>query len=506
MIVNFGGNVRFTPRQVYVPKTEAEILDILDRHARSKVRVVASLHSWSPLVVSDDAVIDMRHFDGVAIETDADGATWATVGGGCQIKHLLDKLHRLGDVTMPSIGLITEQTIAGAISTATHGSGRHSLSNYIDEVRVAAYDPDTGKAHVFAWNAGPQLQAARCALGCMGVILSVRFRCVPKYDVAETIVACASIDEALAGEAEYPLQQFYLVPHLWSWFAQRRVAMPTPRAKRSFGAKLYRAWWYSNIDVGLHLVIKSLMCVLKSPALMRFFYRRLLSRLIIKNRTVIDESQRMLTMQHALFKHLETEIFVPARHVRAAAAFVQGFLQAFDGGDLSAIAADLERIGMRAELESLRGSFTHHYAVTFRRVLADDALIATSAPLDREGEAPAEPLARDRWSSSAGTETTGSAGASPSHVEVREAWYAISFITYVEPRDAFFAMASFLARTMAVLFQARPHWGKHFPLTHADVERLYPRLYEFCTLCRRVDPHGVFRNEFVERVVFGDAK
>jgi hypothetical protein len=32
---------------------------------------------------------------------------------------------------------------------------------------------------------------------------------------------------------------------------------------------------------------------------------------------------------------------------------------------------------------------------------------------------------------------------------------------------------------------------------------MYPRLEEFCTLCRRVDPHGVFRNEFVERVVFG---
>jgi hypothetical protein len=180
-------------------------------------------------------------------------------------------------------------------------------------------------------------------------------------------------------------------------------------------------------------------------------------------------------------------------------------LQAFDGGDPAPIAADLERIGMRGEIEPLRGTFTHHYAVTFRRVLADDAMIATSSPLSREGEAPAEPLDCNRSSIPADTESSGSAGASPSRAEAREAWYALSFITYVEPRDAFYAMASFLARSMAILFQARPHWGKYFPLTHADVECMYPRLDEFCAMCQRVDPHGVFRNEFVERVVFDAA-
>ena len=84
-----------------------------------------------------------------------------------------------------------------------------------------------------------------------------------------------------------------------------------------------------------------------------------------------------------------------------------------------------------------------------------------------------------------------------------EPYYAISFITYAEPRERFYAMASFLARSMVRLFAARPHWGKYFPLTGADIEAVYPHLPEFRALCRQVDPLGVFRNDFAERVLFG---
>src|SRR5205823_1500997 len=107
-----------------------------------------------------------------------------------------------------------------------------------------------------------------------------------------------------------------------------------------------------------------------------------------------------------------------------------------------------------------------HYAVTFRKVLPDDALISMTSGAD-------------------------------------EPWYAISFITYVDPREAFFVLASFLARSMNRLFGARPHWGKYFPLNGADVERSYSRLAEFRAVCHAVDPNGVFRNEFAERVLFG---
>ena len=87
-----------------------------------------------------------------------------------------------------------------------------------------------------------------------------------------------------------------------------------------------------------------------------------------------------------------------------------------------------------------------------------------------------------------------------------EPYYAISFITYVEPRDSFFSLAKFLAESMVALFSARLHWGKYFPLHYSQIEDAYPNLAEFRAMCRHTDPRGVFCNDYAERVLgFTDA-
>jgi FAD/FMN-containing dehydrogenase len=463
-ISNFGGNVSFSPRHYFRPESDAEVLAILDRHARGKIRVVGSRHAWSDAIESTDVLIDLRRMRRVAIERDANG-TYVDVGGGCKIKRLLRILHARTDATLPSLGLIEEQTIAGAISTGTHGSGKHSLSHYMDEIRVAAFDADSGKARIFVCRDGPELRAARCALGCMGIIVSVRIRCVPKYAVAEITESCESMDEVVQGESEHPIQQFYLMPHRWSYYAQRRK--PLPPAEQGWMARLYRTYWFFNIDVGMHWIIKLLASGWRSPAAIRFFFRRVLPFLVLQNITFVDQSHRMLLMEHELFKHLEIEIFVPASALHAAGDFVSAVLAYSDGAmDTipAAISQRLRTIQMEERLRELHGTFTHHYPICIRRVLPDDTLISMTA---------------------------GSA----------EPYYAFSFITYVEPRASFFAVASFLARSMTALFRARLHWGKYFPLEHADIAELYPELPEFRRLCQRTDPHGVFRNAFVDRVL-----
>jgi hypothetical protein len=221
------------------------------------------------------------------------------------------------------------------------------------------------------------------------------------------------------------------------------------------------------LDIGFHLLVKILASFLRSPALIRWFYRTALQRLVLRNRTVVDTSDRMLVMEHELFKHLETEIFVPSSQVRQAADFVRRVLAAFD--DKAAVipeesAPALKQIDMYEMLLQHRGTFTFHYPITFRRVLPDDTLISMSS----------------------GSE---------------EPYYAISFITYVEPRDRFFDLAFFLARSMTALFGARLHWGKHFPLSCMETERAYPHLEEFRRLCLKTDPRGVFRNEYTDRVL-----
>jgi FAD/FMN-containing dehydrogenase len=470
-VVNFGGNLRFTPGRYYLPRSEDEVLEILERHAREHIRVVGSRHAWSGGIVSSDVIIDTRHLNKVEISEPAPGETLATVGGGCQIKLVLQQLQARAGATLPAIGLITEQTIAGAIATATHGSGRHSLSHYMDEIRTAAYDPETGRARVYVWNSGDELRAARCSLGCLGVILSVRFRCIPQYLVADRLEQCTGIDQILAHEEAFPLQQFYLVPHLWAWFVHRRNTSHDLR--RSWYAGLYRVYWFLGIDIWLHLIIKFMVSFARSRSLVRFCYRYLLTPTIIRNVTIVDHSHKTLVMKHELFRHLEIEIFVPGRQLRRVAAFVQEILTAFDSraAELPSETRDeLQRIGMAQALENLCGTFTHHYPVTFRRVRPDDTLISMTAAAD-------------------------------------EAWYAISFISFVESRDRFLAMGAFLLKSMILLFGARPHWGKLCPLTEKEAAQLYPRLADFRAICQRVDPHGVFQNDFTRRVLgFNDSE
>jgi FAD/FMN-containing dehydrogenase len=486
-IANFGRNLRFRPRHYYAPRTEDEVLEILDRHADGKIRVVASLHSWSCAAVCEDVIIDLRHFQGVQVSReDETGDCRATVGGGTTIKRLLRELRR-HHVTMPTLGAITEQTIAGAVSTGTHGSGRHSLSHYIEQVRVAAYDPQTGRATIYTWSDGPELLAARCAVGCMGIVLSLRFRCIPRYYVVEVPRPCSSLSDVLAGEADWPLQQFVLLPWSWKFFAiQRRVATEPAEQRRNGLAPLYRLYSLLYIDVGFHLLVK-LLVRLHWARLQRFAFRCLFPRMFFfMGRTIVDHSEEALILEHELFRHLEMELFVPARHVGAAVDFVRQVLTVFAGqaDDVEQQwSARLKQLGLHEKLRAGHGEFTFHYPLFFRRVLSEDTLISMAS-------------ARASEASARMGETS-----APRGVTAAEPYYTISFFNYARPYRNFFPFAEFLAESMTRLFAARPHWGKHFPLKHSDVEARYPALPEFRELCRQVDPRGVFRNEYVNEVL-----
>lgn len=464
-IINFGGNVRFRPRKYYEPRSEAEVLDVLGQHARGSIRVAAALHSWSDLLITDGGVVSLRRFTEIETSTDSDGRTWVTVGAGCRIRDVLKALRRQG-LTLPAIGLITDQFVAGAIATGTHGSGNYSLGHHVQEVRLAAYDDSTGEPQVFTIDSGPELQAARCHLGCMGIVLSVKFQARPEYHVGEINARYSRIEDALAAEAEHPLQHFFLVPHHWGYVAQhRRVVAPLKRAMYRFDMWTYLVGWFLTMDVGLHLMFKLLVNVIRNRGLTRLFFRRVMPYLLLEDKIFVGRSEEILTWRHELFRHFEIEVFVPRRHVAAAAEHIRVVLTVCDGREDidSQHTRRLQEAGLLEGLNALRGIYTHHYPVCIRRVLSDETLLSMS---------------------------TGDG----------EDWYAFSFISLEQPRDAFREFADYLGHSMAQLFGARPHWGKYFPLDGATTRSLYPRLAEFDAVCRRYDPEGVFQNEFTRRI------
>lgn len=460
-VSNFGRNIRFTPRCRYTPRSEEEVLRILGKHREGTVRVVGAGHSWNQGIETSDALVDLRHIRHMRLDGER---RRVTVGAGTRIGALLKHLSRRG-LTLPSIGLIDRQTVAGAVATGTHGSGRYSMSHHVESVRIACYGKD-GEARVRTVDSGITLRAARCSVGAMGVVLEVTLPCVPQYYVRERCVWRSGLDAVLEGEAEAPLQQFYLMPHAWTWLEHDRSVAGENR--RAGGAALYRVYWLTVIDVLLHLGVKFTASLMRSRRLVHLLYRTLLPVFLFPGWRTTDRGDRQLLMRHDLFRHLEMEVFVTRERLREALAFVGEVLRVADDGCHEPSVAARSRIdSLRAgaALDALRGSFVHHYPICVRRVRPDDTLISMS---------------------------------SCSGMADRD-WYAISLITLTEPREPFERVAAFLAETMTPLFGARLHWGKWFP---AGVEGHYPGMEAFKGICEEFDPQGVFRNRFLRRTVF----
>lgn len=453
---NFGRNVSFDARDCFEPRTEQEVLDLLKEYKGRRFRAIGALHSWSKAAVGRDVILSLGHLAEVRL---SDDQTSADIGAGCTIHSVLEQLHGHG-LTLPTIGMTGEQSIAGAMSTATHGSGSSSMSHYVSAVRVASYDRD-GAPTIRELTGGPALRAARCALGRMGVLLSVRVQCVPTYLVEETGRKLETIDEVLAEAREYPLTQFYLMPWTWEWIVELRRAVDGPKSK-SLTRLLYR------MTRGGRLAFLNIASIVvarrsKSGACTRSVYK-LLSRLY-RPLSVVDRADRVLMLKHR-HRYVEAELFVPVSRVQEAAKLVEEVLSYVGGGpptlseDVRGLVAGID--GGLDELHRLRGTYVHHYPITFRHVHKDSTLISMSSD---------------------------------------EEMFAISLVTLSCALPAFEATVRLLASTMARAFHARPHWGKVLPLSANELNGLIPGLREFRTECEHMDPDGAFASAFTERVL-----
>ncbi len=399
------------------------------------------------------------------------------IGAGCQIKRLLSELEGNTPWTLPSVGFITEQTIAGAISTGTHGSGRHSLSHYVTAVRVARYDHQSGQAVIVNITEGDELRAARCSLGCLGVILSVTMQCRPKYLVEEHFQEYEKLDDVLSAEEEYPLQQFYLVPWRWSFIAQHRRESER-RASKSI--RIYHWYRFLVLDVAMHFLILFVVRVLRFPSAVKAVFRWIAPACVIQNWRVAAPSSLQLVMEHELFRHVEIELFVQKHRLPKALFFLKNILMesacSRHNSDKE-FRSMVDEANFNDDIKKLRGHYCHHYPICIRKVLPDDTLISMASNVTI-------------------TNVDGSAPTVIDGLRSNEPWYSITLTNYErgQRRKRFEAFASFLCRSMKELFDARPHWGKLCYLPADAMQSLYPAFKDFQRVCNAKDKDGVFRN------------
>src|SRR6266446_9710849 len=134
---NWDVSLTCDPDCFYQPRTESELVDIVrDTYQRGGiVRTFGARHSWSPLVLTSDTLVNLDKLKQlVSIDK---GRMRASVQAGIRIKDLIKVLRRNG-LGLKNLGSIKEQSIAGAISTGTHGTGLNigSLSTQIVAMKV----------------------------------------------------------------------------------------------------------------------------------------------------------------------------------------------------------------------------------------------------------------------------------------------------------------------------------------------------------------------------------
>jgi FAD-linked oxidoreductase len=189
------------------PADVAEIGDALRRAEVDglPVRVLGSGHSFTPAAATDGVALDMAHWTGVRSADPSTGLV--TVLSGTTLRDLNATLdgHALA---MPNLGDIDAQTVAGAISTGTHGTGARfgGLASQVAALELVLAD---GSLVRCSRTENPDLfDAARVSLGALGVIATVTLRCEPSFVLSaverpEPLDSVLSRFDALAEENDH---------------------------------------------------------------------------------------------------------------------------------------------------------------------------------------------------------------------------------------------------------------------------------------------------------------
>ncbi|WP_417800766.1 D-arabinono-1,4-lactone oxidase [Tenacibaculum sp.] len=177
---NWAENVQWNPSAVALPHSENEIQQLVLKAIRcnQKIRVIGSGHSFTSLCSTDEILVTLDNFQGL-ISIDKE-KNQATVKAGTKLSLLGELLFNEG-LAMENLGDINVQSIAGAISTGTHGTGVNlkSISNQVIGLKFV-----NGKGEIIECSTTKNTElfkAAQVSLGCLGIITEVTLQCISTY-------------------------------------------------------------------------------------------------------------------------------------------------------------------------------------------------------------------------------------------------------------------------------------------------------------------------------------
>ena len=412
---NWAGNYTYRARAVHTPSTVEQVQELVA--AKPRVRVLGSRHSFSDIADSDE-LLTLEGMPGDVV-VDRDAMTVA-FGGAVRYGDLALELAREG-LALANLASLPHISIAGAVSTATHGSGDR-VGNLA--TAVAALEIVTSDGNVLtAARGGPDFDGLVVGLGAVGAVTRVTLDVEPAYEVSQRVFEGLRWDD-LFEHFDAITSTGYSVSVFTRW-----------------GETIDQVWIKSRAgeesEAAAGVLLSARAATRHRHPILDLDPVNCTPQLGIPGPWAERLPHFRMGFTPSAGDELQSEYLVPRRHGSAAVAAVL---------DISA--------AIRPVLQ-----------VSEIRTIAADRL----------------------WMSP----------------EYGRDTVAIHFTWSPEP-DAVGRALARLETTLAP-FDARPHWGKLFRADATAIAPLYERLGDFRALLERLDPRGVFRNDWLrDRVLGGD--
>jgi L-gulono-1,4-lactone dehydrogenase len=448
---NWAGNESARPRRVARPRSAEEVAGEVRRAAADglTVRMAGTGHSFTPVAVTDGVLLHPGALTRVRSVDAAAGLV--TVEAGCPLRVLNAELLARG-LSLANMGDIQVQTVAGAIQTGTHGTGRDvggmaaqvaGLELVLADgaiVTCSADSPDgsppgsaasAGPAAGSPASAGPPpglFDAARVGLGALGILTAVTFRVVPAFllEAREEPMpwsdVTARLDE-LTSENEH--FEFYWFPHTEGCLTKRNNRSAGPPRPLSRTRYLLDDEFLSNTVFGVTCRLGHLVPAVIKPV-------NDMAGRALGSRTYVDAAYRVFTSPRRV-RFKEQEYAVPRE-------------------SLADVLAEVRALFARRDW---RISFPIEVRVT---------------PGD------------DPWLSTAYR---------------RDSAYIAIHVFHASPHQEYFRDVE------AVMTAAggRPHWGKMHTRNADYLRRAYPKHQDFVALRDDLDPERRFGNAYLAQVL-----
>lgn len=238
---NWARNVETHPVRIARPASTAEVVTIVGDAVAAglKVKAVGAGHSFTDIAATDGVLLRLDRMSAIVATDTATGRV--RVQAGISLHDLNPQLKARG-LALPNLGDVDPQSVAGAISTGTHGTGGRliGISGAVAAVQIVTAAGDVLEID----EQHPWFGAGRVTLGALGIVTEVTLQCVPAFllRAREEPMALPAVMEQLDSlVADNDHVEFYWFPHTEKTSVKRNNRVPDGTERAPVGR--FRHWF-----------------------------------------------------------------------------------------------------------------------------------------------------------------------------------------------------------------------------------------------------------------------